>query len=131
MMENDNFLSQFYGGKMARSKSREMAKRMAGYFNVTAPPMHWARMGKDSYTGWQDSKGLTVNIDKGNWTPILLAHETAHWVCYKRKWNDSEGHGPEWLRVYIEILDRAKIMPKVAMMAVCRKYKLKIKRGEL
>ena len=131
MMENDSFLTLFYAGTMSRARVRKYTKRMCRYFNLEPPPLHWARRGKDSYLGWQDHTGLTVNIDKGQWAPILLAHEVAHWVCYKKDWNYDEGHGPEWLRVYIEILDRARMIPKEAMKTICRRYKLKIKRGEL
>lgn len=130
-MEDLSFRAQFRRSKMTTIEARKMAKTMAGYFGLKPPPMRTARTGKKGYSAWQNSQGLTVNLDKVRWSPILLAHEMAHWICYKKDWNWDEGHGPEWLRVYIDILDRAKIVPAEAMMGLCRKYGLKVKRGEL
>jgi hypothetical protein len=130
-MEDLSFRAQFRNSSMTTAEARKMAKTMAGYYNVKPPPMRTARTGKKGYSAWQNSQGLTVNRDKCSWSPILLAHEVAHWICFYKDWNYDEGHGPEWLRVYIDILDRAKIVPAESMKGLCRKYGLKVKRGEL
>jgi hypothetical protein len=130
-MEDLSFRAQFRRSKMTSIEARKLVKLMAGYYRVTPPTLRRARQGKDGYSAWQNRMGLTINLDRAAWSPILLAHEMAHWICYKKDWNYEEGHGPEWLRVYIDILDRVKIVPAEAMMGLCRKYGLKVKRGEL
>src|SRR5581483_10606386 len=70
---------------------------------------------------------LTLNPAKrGSLDLLVLAHELAHhlhWVIAADL--DQEQHGPQFMACYLSILDTARLLPLVAMEAVCKMYRIR------
>lgn len=125
LLEGEEFRRLFYGSRMKRADARKLADQMARWCGVPPVTLKWAHWTKKGNTATQTKDVLTVNLDKAQWVPALLAHEVAHWVC-DNKYEKVQDHGPEWLAVYIQILDHYRIVPQCAMKLMCKKYGLRV-----
>lgn len=131
-MESHEWGSQFHLSGMTLAQAKVFADKIARAYrlNEKLPRVYAKRMGKHFYTGWQQDRALTVNTDKAKWTPILMAHEMAHYIVV-HKFGHLEPHGPLWLGVYAAILDRYSLIPAEAMRSMKRKYGLRMRNPEL
>lgn len=67
-----------------------------------------------------------VTLDRTAGRNLLnLGHELAHHVVAHRH-PRAHDHGPIWLRYYVEILDIMRLVPRAGMLALCRKYRLRV-----
>jgi hypothetical protein len=58
--------------------------------------------------------------------PAVVLHETAHAVHSVIAGNDAhEAHGPEWMAVYIGLLVRFGLAPKLALIATSKAHGLR------
>jgi len=53
-----------------------------------------------------------------------LLHELAHWIVFEQNPKVTEHHGKEFIRVYGDLLDRYKMMPKHLFYKLCDQYKV-------
>lgn len=125
-MESAGFYSQFYGSRMPRWAAKKYAAKMARLYGLPPPSVQWARLGKGGFTAEQQGSTIRVNIDKAQWTPMLLAHEMAHYVVETLSKDRPQPHGPKWLGVYVWLLDACCIVPKAVMVPYAKSFKLKI-----
>lgn len=88
------------------------------------PDLHFVHVNNQRY-GWQDSNGITLNAKEDGQNLFTLLHELAHWICYVRDYA-VEDHGPEWMWVYIELLDQFNVIPRSAMVHLCDLYQVEI-----
>ena len=124
--ENQNFRALFYGAKMSKAEAEKMARSMARMYGVPAPRLTTKRWGLRGDTARQDGPVLTVNIDKAGWTPILLAHEMAHWI--KDSYNlGGADHGPVWMSIYMLLLHHYRILPQHVTEHSARVFTIKFK----
>ncbi|KKN24175.1 hypothetical protein LCGC14_0897410 [marine sediment metagenome] len=61
-------------------------------------------------------------------TKVYALHELAHSIqsLYQGRWSTMAGHGPEWLRTFIELLNRYKVAPKRELLRSARRNGLKV-----
>jgi hypothetical protein len=45
----------------------------------------------------------------------IVLHEAAHHILHELHGNDFHDHGPEWLGIYMYLLEQAKLAPKIAL----------------
>ncbi len=70
----------------------------------------------------------TIQLPDFAHTKVYALHELAHSVqsLYEGRWSVMAGHGPEWLRTFIELLNRYKVMSKRELLRSARHYGLKV-----
>jgi hypothetical protein len=124
--ENHNFIALFDKSRMPIRDARAMARKMASMFKCPPPKVVTWRGTSKGNTAEQLDWGIRVNTDKAHWTPIMLAHEVAHWVCDHKKVKGQD-HGPVWMAVYMRIMDKFKILPLVVTVPFARAYGIKFK----
>lgn len=73
---------------------------------------------------------IEVNRSKAKPTALLVAHEAAHVICHASGIFKPD-HGPEWLGIYIDLLDHYRILPRCMTEPSARKAGLKFKRKPL
>lgn len=61
--------------------------------------------------GWCDANGIYLNTYRDGQNTQTLIHEVSHWIA-DDLYPDNEGHGCEWAWIYIELLDRYRMMPR-------------------
>ena len=65
---------------------------------------------------------ITLGYNDHNYAIAL--HETAHAITDYLLGYDLEPHGPQWLGIYLELLEWAKVAPREALHASARAYGL-------
>lgn len=71
----------------------------------------------------------TVVLNRGYHGANLgtLLHELSHWIVWKYyPEDDREFHGPEFARVYMELLDKYRLLPRSAFKLLARQYGVKV-----
>lgn len=68
---------------------------------------------------------LNKNFHGANISTLL--HELAHWIHGEQKdyEPDQESHGPEWVSIYISLMDTYRVMPRIAMEAMCDVHRIR------
>lgn len=56
---------------------------------------------------------------------FTLLHELAHYIV---EWiyDDAENHGPQFVGIYMHLLDKYKVIPSCAFRAMAKKHRIKI-----
>lgn len=49
--------------------------------------------------------------------PAIALHEVAHYICDSIFGDEPEDHGPEWLGIYLWLLEKFKVVPRIALHA--------------
>lgn len=124
--ENHNFGALFFKSRLTLAQARYLAGQMARAFKCPDLRVTHKRLGKRASTAQQKWDHIWVNTDKAHWTPAMLAHEVAHWIC---DWKEVKGqdHGPVWMGVYLRLLDKFKILPLIVTVPLARAYGIKLK----
>lgn len=100
-----------------------MARRIARMYRVPVPRIKNRRLGKKKWIAGTFEDGITLNIDRARWSPMLVCHELAHWVADKRDRSMAD-HGPVWMGVYLYLLAKLRIIPLHATVYSARKFGL-------
>jgi len=124
--ENTNFRALFYAHRIPLAQAQKIARAMARYCQVPEPQLSFKRLSRRANTAEQSGPRMWVNTTKAGWTHMLLAHEVAHWVCEHRHTN-AQDHGPAWMRVYLQLLDRFKVLPLHVTTHSARLFGIKFK----
>ncbi len=77
--------------------------------------------------GHHDTHKIVLNRAKHGANVTCLLHELAHHIVHSIYVN-IEGHGPEFVGVYMHLLDKYRVMPSCAFRALAKKCRVKIAR---
>jgi hypothetical protein len=72
--------------------------------------------------GWSEHK-VYLNAEWHGDNMAVLLHELAHWI-HDELGDEGEPHGPEFMHIYIELLDQYKMMPRLLMQLLCASYEV-------
>lgn len=61
----------------------------------------------------------------GGRNPATALHEAAHHIAGQLHGKKIQDHGPTFLRIYLDLLERAHVAPRIALEATARSHKLK------
>ena len=70
-------------------------------------------------------EGISLNKARHGQTLLTLLHEVAHWIVAKRDYA-VDSHGPEFMWIYIELLEQFNVMPRECMLLLCAKYQIEV-----
>lgn len=62
---------------------------------------------------------------RGGKNPSVALHEAAHHIAWHKHGDRIQDHGPTFLRIYLRLLVKFKIAPRVALEASARSHGLK------
>jgi hypothetical protein len=108
-----------------RSALEGFAIAVCKYYKVDPPRIIISRK-PSKHDGDYLHGEVTLYIGKGD-NPGVLVHELAHHVV-DELYADVEHHGPEFMAIYMHLLDKWRILPHEEFRRLARKYKLRIGR---
>jgi hypothetical protein len=126
MWEDDCFKAQVIYGRMTRRQARRLVNRMCRWYGCKVPVMRWLKTGHRRWRAQQVTGALELNTTKSGWSPLLIAHEVAHWICEQKKL-DKQPHDAIWMAVYMNLLDHYRIIPIEATVATAKRYSVEFK----
>ena len=89
------------------------------YYKVDPPEIKIVRR-KGAPFGWAIHSTIYLNALWHGDNMAVLLHELAHHILEDEV--DIEDHGPEFVSIYIDLLDKYKMMPRECMELLCTKY---------
>ena len=113
------------GHKMALIDLKAVSVTACRTWKVKKPKLGIVSQPKARVYGWQTEDGIELNsaCDGQNLTTLL--HEMAHWIVHSRHYA-VEDHGPEFMWIYIELLDQFKLLPRICALQLCDIYKIEV-----
>ncbi len=99
---------------------RALAKTVCAHYKVKCPAMVHHESGPDGMSKPWDNRislldGKRLQLGGRNVSTVL--HELAHHVTWHLHGERVQDHGPTFLRIYLDMLIRAKVAPEVALKA--------------
>lgn len=99
------------------------------YYRVDIPKLRVIRDRKCGDTAWYDHAAdeIVLNRSREGTNVGVLCHEAAHYLidCF---YTDTEVHGPEFVAIYMHLLDHFCLLPHTCFRLLAKKYRLRIGR---
>ncbi len=99
------------------------------YYKVDVPRFRVVRDKKIGDAGWHDPERdeIVLNRSQEGANAMVLCHEAAHYLV-DYFYEDRESHGPEFVAIYMHLLDRYQLLPHECFRLLARKHKVRIGR---
>jgi hypothetical protein len=96
------------------------------YYGVPVPRLVITNRPDKTVFGWTDHKKIVLNRGyHGANTPTLL-HELAHWIVDQFDPLHIEAHRPQFVGVYMHMLEKYRLMPEAGFRSLAKKYKVRV-----
>jgi len=123
-MEGEDFGAQLCA-KVPLRELRRIAKLMCRRRKIPVPNIFIRTPTEPRLQGYYDPNTYAICLHpKFARNYMVLLHELAHHFV-ELKHPRAQHHGATWMRMYIELLDEARVIPAVAMRAACRERGVK------
>ena len=117
----------------SRATLQTYLAKVARYYRLNPPslvisdrPTTYA--GEYAAAEWDRAGERIILFRKGHGDNFqCLLHEFAHYVI-DQYYDGAEDHGPEWVAVYMHLLDKYSILPHECFRLLAKKYRVKIGR---
>lgn len=123
----DQFL-HWPGSYLTEKGATEIAKAAARLYRIPVPELVFGkrdtRDGKDLPSSYYPDEHKIVFVPRHMNTLVVL-HEMAHAITDYILGGNLEPHGPQWLGVYMWLMDRFHIAPTIALTASAKAIGLK------
>lgn len=101
-------------------------------YDIPVPSLGVAKRGRTVLrAGWvtvYDPEDHSILLSPQHMNPAICLHETAHAIHSVIAGDEAhEAHGAEWLALYLYLLHRAGLAPRIALFASARAWNLKWK----
>jgi hypothetical protein len=118
------------GGTVSHTAPQEflskVAAKAARTWKVKKPKIHYVNLPRAYWNGEHDSDvGITLNRGRHGQNLMTLLHEMAHWIVGQKDYA-VESHGPEFMWIYIELMEQFNLMPRVCSLELCRIYNVEV-----
>ncbi len=117
-------LAGHFHSKVKLAKLRSLAKTVCKDYQVPKIRIHVRHHKEDAGCYWYGYTSIFLESSAGMNMMILL-HELAHHIV-ANKHPKAHPHGPRWMRIYADLLDKNGLVPLAGMRAACRKYKVRM-----
>lgn len=125
-METRAFGAKFFHRVSCRDL-RKAFRRLCRQSKLVEIPLRVYRLKKGYLGMYHYANGPVISLDASRGANYMtLCHEFAHYYTH-HYFPRSKDHGPTFMGVYARALESLHVLPRVAMAAVARQYKVKIK----
>lgn len=116
--------------RLPRNVIRQLVASISRNYHIPPPALVWENLGRWA-AEWRPDGSIAFNTHKGNARDFLtVTHEMAHHLHFHlagERGNSQEGHGPQFMACHMSILDTCRMIPVIAMRAICAAYKIRYK----
>ena len=112
-----------YAFKLPFAAIVELTKNVCDCYGIEMPVIHTGLLPVPAY----DEEGHTLYFLESENTIMIVVHELAHVLCVDRYGTDVEGHGPEYVQCFIDVLSYLRGEPKDELILSAYNYGLSIK----
>lgn len=109
-----------------KSVLESLAASVCHYYGTAVPNIRFINTRRNSHVGWFDGE-VVLNRAREGANGMALLHELAHYLT-DEFYTGVEHHGPEFVAVYMHLLDRWKYLPNRCFRLLAKKHRLKIGR---
>lgn len=102
---------------MTRAQVRRLVRRICRKWRVPVPVMRFLPKANRE---WSYVQGKALGFNYSMCNEAIVAHEMAHYIMdcyYTHNGVPHEVHGPEFVYVYIALLEFAQVAPRIALTA--------------
>lgn len=99
-------------GTCTLTEMREIVHWACGKYGLTPPAVKQHHTGEYSY-----SQGPLISFNLTHKNPAIALHESAHYICDQIFGPDLAHHCPEWMAVYLWLLEGWRLAPRKALHA--------------
>lgn len=125
-----HFERKFDGGsifsKTERGVLQDLVVHVCNKYKVERPRLVIGRS-KEKMMGYTTSEKVYLNSSYHGQNTMTLLHELAHWVVDKQ-FEEHDNHGPEFMCIYMQLLDAYRLLPEFAFRKLAGEAGLKIEK---
>jgi hypothetical protein len=103
-----------------------IAIAVCSYYGTDVPNIRFINSRRNTHAAWYDGE-IVLNRAREGANGMSLLHELAHFLV-DEFYTDVEHHGPEFVAIYMHLLDRWKYLPNGCFRMLAKKHRLKIGR---
>lgn len=123
-MENEAIGARSYMGLTQREAQR-FARAVCREYRLPRVEIRFKDLGKWA-AEWAPPNIITLGTKKCSRDLLTVAHELAHHLHEAIVPNTTqEAHGAEFMACYMSVLDTCRMIPVIAMRAICETYKIR------
>lgn len=110
-------------GNLNLSECRAVVKWACDLYGLKTPRV--AQHDDRSYSYCQMDPKPLINFRSDQKNASVALHEAAHYICDTIFGGDLEDHSPQWMGIFLWLLEGARIAPRTALHASARAKKIK------
>lgn len=103
-----------------------LALSVCNYYVIDVPNIRFINTRRNLHVAWYDTE-IVLNRAREGANGMTLLHELAHYLT-DEFYTGVEHHGPEYVAIYMHLLDRWNYLPNRCFRLLAKKYRLKIGR---
>lgn len=109
---------------MKRNDLLDVIEHACKKYDITPAELKIVRS-KQRVFGWSLHGTITLNTKWHGDNLGVLLHELAHHIVDELEL-EGPSHGPQFVRIYGELLDQYKVLPYFLWLALCEKYEVEV-----
>ena len=109
-----------------KAQLESLAIEVCTYYGRDVPHIRFINSRRVLLSAWYDHE-IVLNRSREGANGMALLHELAHYLV-DEFYTGVEHHGPEYVAIYMHLLDRWKYLPNGCFRMLARKHRLKIGR---
>lgn len=105
---------------------QDVVARACRTWKVKKPELLVVNKPKADWSGMHyDGDRIELNRGRNGQNLLTLLHELAHWIVDQKDYA-VESHGPEFMWIYIELLDQFNVLPRACSILLCDLFKIEV-----
>lgn len=116
-------IGQSVNTRCTRDHLRSILAHACRKEKVPVPPLKFVHKPDEKIFGWTIAPPLEIILNSGfhGCNTFTLLHELSHYIADMR-YEGHHDHGPEFVKVYMRLLDRYRIIPAYAFKVMLEKH---------
>lgn len=109
-----------------RSELLTVVEHACKYYGVPPPRLMVVNRPEQPVFGWTDTKKIVLNRGYHGANVPTLLHELAHWIVDSFDTSRIEAHRPQFVGVYMHLLEKYRLLPEAGFRSLAKKWKVRI-----
>jgi hypothetical protein len=124
------FIGQALHHTVPTKELRATLKHACSYYGVPLPKFKVVNADERTF-GWTSYTTIVLNRGYHGANTVTLLHELAHWIVDHKVHDRVEAHRPQFVGVYMHLLDKYRVLPSAGFRSLAKKWGIRIGRKYL